>query len=177
MIFMFLIWLDKWIWLDKISKHCLVCLLHHLIFLLIDHVSISEKPLLGKEVTRGGLCQRQVTPSKLSGNCFKYLPPSCLPPLFMLFVHIKTWINNLNLFQRNWCINDGDFNCQYWNHHLHLLLVECLGWYPYPRNTEPLLGGNTTKGLSLFDSMQTTDDPPSSGSSSLPLSISFAHPV
>ena len=48
---------------------------------------------------------------------------------------------------------------------------------PLPRQCRGLLGDNTTRGSSLLDFTETSEEIPSSGSSSLPSTISMAHAV
>ena len=54
---------------------------------------------------------------------------------------------------------------------------EVSGVMPLPRQCRALLGDNTTRGSSLFDFSETSEEMPSSGSSSLPSTISMAHTV
>ena len=54
---------------------------------------------------------------------------------------------------------------------------EVAGVMPLPRQRRALLGDNTTRGSSLLHFSETSEEMPSSGSSSLPSTISMAHTV
>ena len=54
---------------------------------------------------------------------------------------------------------------------------EVSGVMPLPRQCRALLGDNTTRGSSLLNFSETSEEMPSSGSSSLPSTILMAHTV